>query len=114
SILLGLSQWSVSTAVRGSLESSCTSAWLKTLKEVRAFLFLIFMSILFIYTFSFYVIPMSLTPSTRASDILADSLYFGLGLGLLAFLAFLLMILTLIRDVIHLVCSREQTQENRG
>jgi hypothetical protein len=72
------------------------------------------MSILFIYTFSFYLMPMSLTPSTRAIYILADSLYFGLGLGLLASLAFLLMILTLIRDFIHLVCSREQTQENRG
>ena len=114
SMILGLSQWSVSTAVRGSLESSCTSEWLKTLKEVRAFLFGFFMSILFIYTFSFYLMPMSLTPGTRAIDILADSLYFGLGLGLLASLAFLLMILTLIRDVIHLVCSREQTQENKG
>ena len=115
STLLGLSQWSVSTAVRGSLESSCTSVWLKTLKEVRASLFWIFMTILLIYVFSFYLIPLSLIPSTRASYILlANSLYFGFGLGLLAFLAFLLMLLTLFRDVIYLVCSREQTQENRG
>ncbi|AMD30723.1 hypothetical protein [Acidilobus sp. 7A] len=114
SILLGLSQWSVSTAVRGSLESSCTSAWLEMLKEVRVLLFATFMSILFIYVYSFYLIPMSLTPSTRASYILGDSFYFGSGLGLLASLAFLLMLLTLIRDFIHLVCSREQTQENKG
>jgi hypothetical protein len=120
SILLGLSQWSVSTAVRGSLESSCTSVWLEMLKEVRASLFWTFMGILFIYVYSFYLMPMSLTPNTRASYILADlyiladSLYFGLGLGLLASLAFLLMLLMLTRDFIHLVCSREQTQESRG
>jgi len=114
SILLGLSQWSVSTAVRGSLESSCTSAWLEMLKEVRAFLFWTFIIILYVYVFSIYLTPIPLTPSTRASYILMDSFYFGLGLGLLAFLAFLLMILTLIRDVIYLVCSREQTQESRG
>ncbi|MFP3287304.1 MAG: hypothetical protein RXP86_08625, partial [Acidilobus sp.] len=113
SILLGLSQWSVSTAVRGSLESSCTSVWLEMLKEVRASLFWTFMGILFIYVFSIYLITIPLTPSTRASYILAsyilaDSLYFGLGLGLLASLAFLLMLLMLIRDFIHLVCSREQ------
>ena len=114
SILLGLSQWSVSTAVRGSLESSCTPVWLEMLKEVRVLLFVTFMSILFIYVYSIYLIPMSLTPSTRASYILGDSLYFGSGLGLLASLAFLLMLLTLLRDFIHLACSREQTQENRG
>jgi hypothetical protein len=114
SILLGLSQWSVSTAVRGSLESSCTSAWLEMLKEVRVLLFVSFMIILYVYIFSIYLIPISLTPSTRASYILMDSFYFGLGLGLLASLAFLLMLLTLFRDFIHLVCSREQTQENRG
>jgi len=113
SILLGLSQWSVSTAVRGSLESSCTSVWLEMLKEVRTSLFWTFMGILFIYVYSFYLMPMSLTPNTRACYILADSLYFGLGLGLLASLAFLLMLLMLIRDFIHLVCSREQTQESR-
>ena len=114
SMILGLSQWSVSTAVRGSLESSCTPVWLEMLKEVRVLLFVTFMSILFIYVYSIYLIPMSLTPSTRASYILMDSFYFGLGLGLLASLAFLLMLLTLFRDFIHLVCSREQTQENRG
>jgi len=114
SILLGLSQWSMSTVVRGSLESSCTSVWLEVLKEVRASLFWTFMGILFIYVYSFYLMPMSLTPSTRANNILADSLYFGFGLGLLASLAFLLMLLMLIRDFIHLVCSREQTQESRG
>jgi len=112
SILLGLSQWSESTVVRGSLESSCTSVWLEMLKGVRAFLFGFFMIILFIYVFSFYLIPMSLTPSTTAIYILADSLYFGSGLGLLASLAFLLMLLMFFRDFIHLVCSREQTQEN--
>jgi magnesium-transporting ATPase (P-type) len=110
SILLGLSQWSVSTAVRGSLESSCTPVWLEMLKEVRVLLFVTFMSILFIYVYSISLMPMSLTPSTRAIDILADSLYFGLGLGLLASLAFLLMLLTLLRDVIHLECSQEQAQ----
>jgi hypothetical protein len=113
SILLGLSQWSVSTTVRGSLESSCTSEWLKMLKEVRVRLFVTFMIILFIYVYSISLMPISLTPSTRAIDILADSLYFGFGLGLLASLAFLLMLLTLFRDFIHLVCSREQTQESR-
>jgi hypothetical protein len=110
SILLGLSQWSESTTVRGSLESSCTSEWLEMLKEVRVILFGIFMIILYVYVFSIYLIPISLTPSTRASYILMDSFYFGSGLGLLASLAFLLMILTLIRDVIHLECSRGQTQ----
>jgi len=113
SILLGLSQWSVSTTVGSSLESSCMSVWLDMLKEVRVLLFWTFMGILFIYVYSFYLMPMSLTPSTRANNILADSLYFGFGLGLLASLAFLLMLLMLIRDFIHLVCSREQTQENR-
>ncbi|MCG2873155.1 MAG: hypothetical protein L7G94_04225 [Acidilobus sp.] len=105
SILLGLSQWSESTVVRGSLESSCTSVWLEMLKGVRAFLFGFFMIILFIYVFSFYLIPMSLTPSTTAIYILADSFYFGSGLGLLASLAFLLMLLMFFRDFIHLVCS---------
>jgi hypothetical protein len=114
SILLGLSQWSESMVVRGSLEFSCTSVWLEMLKGVRAFLFGFFMIILFIYVFSFYLIPMSLTPSTTAIYILADSFYFGSGLGLLASLAFLLMLLMFFRDFIHLVCSREQTQENRG
>ena len=114
SILLGLSQWSESTAVRGSLESSCTSVWLEMLKEVRVRLFVTFMIILFIYVYSISLMPISLTPSTRAIDILADSLYFGFELGLLASLAFLLMLLTLFRDFIHLVCSREQTQESRG
>ena len=102
---MGLSQWSVSTAVRGPLESSCTPVWLEMLKEVRVLLFVTFMSILLIYVYSISLMPMSLTPSTRAIDILADSLYFGLGLGLLASLAFLLMLLTLLRDVIHLECS---------
>jgi len=46
SILLGLSRWSESTAVRGSLESSCTSVWLKMLKEARALLFGILVIIL--------------------------------------------------------------------
>jgi len=111
SILLGLSQWSERMAVRDLLESSCTSVWLKMFKEVRALLFRNFMIILFIYVFLFYVIPMSLTPSTgasymlTASYMLVDSLYFGFGLGLLASLAFLLMLLTLFRDVIHLACS---------
>jgi len=114
SILLGLSQWSVSTTVRGSLESSCTSVWLEMLKEVRVLLLATFMGILFIYVFSIYLAPIPLTPSTRASYILLVSFYFGLQLGLLAFLAFLVMLLTLSRDFIHLVCSREQTQENRG
>jgi hypothetical protein len=114
SILLGLSQWSESTAVRGLLESSCTSVWLEMLKRIRAFLFGFFMLNLLIYAFSFYLLPMSLTPSTTAIYILADSLYFGLGLGLLASLAFLLMLLMFFRDFIHLACSREQTQENRG
>jgi len=114
SILLGLSQWSESTTVRGSLESSYTSEWLEMLKGVRAFLFGFFMIILLIYAFSFYLLPMSLTPSTTAIYILADSLYFGSGLGLLASLAFLLMLLTLFRDFIHLVRSREQAQENKG
>jgi hypothetical protein len=111
SILLGLSQWSERMAVRDLLESSCTSVWLKMFKGVRALLFRNFMIILFIYVFLFYVIPMSLTPSTgasymlTASYMLVDSLYFGFGLGLLASLAFLLMLLTLFRDVIHLACS---------
>jgi len=111
SILLGLSQWSMSMAVRGLLEFSCASAWLEMLKGVRGFLFRNFMIILFIYVFLFYLIPVSLTPSTRASYMLTagymlvDSLYFGFGLSLLASLAFLLMLLTLFRDVIHLVCS---------
>jgi len=105
SILLGLSQWSESTTVRGSLESGCTSAWLEMLKEVRASLFGFFMFILLIYAFSFSLLPMSLTPSTTAIDILEDSSYFGLGLGMLATLAFLLMLLMFFRDIIRLVCS---------
>jgi hypothetical protein len=113
SILLGLSQWSESTAVRGSLESSCTSVWLEMLKWIRTFLFGLFMFNLVIYVFSFYLLPKSLTPGTTAIDILKDSFYFGSGLGLLATLAFLLMLLMFFRDFIHLVCSREQTQENR-
>jgi len=113
SILLGLSQWSVSTAVGGSLEFSCTSVWFERLKRVRAFLFGTFM-IIFIYVFSIYVIVIPLTPSTSASYILIDSFFFGLGLGLPAFLMFLLMLLTSFRDFIHLACSREQTQEDRG
>ena len=114
SILLGLSQWSESTAVRGSLESSCTSVWLVMLKWVRTFLFAFFMFNLLIYAVSFYLLPKSLTPSTTAINILEDSFYFGSGLGLLATLAFMLMLLMFLRDFIHLVCSREQTQENRG
>jgi hypothetical protein len=114
SILLGLSQWSVSMAVRGSLESSRTSEWLETLKVVRVTLFLIFMLTLFMYAFSFYLMPTSLTPGTGTRVMLIDSFYFGSGLGLLASLALLLILLTLFRDVIHLVCSQEQTQENRG
>jgi len=113
SILLGLSQWSVSTAVGGSLEFSCTSVWFERLKRFRAFLFGTFM-IIFIYVFSIYVIVIPPTPSTSASYILIDSFFFGLGLGLLAFLTFLLMLLTSFRDFIHLACSREQTQEDRG
>jgi membrane protein implicated in regulation of membrane protease activity len=114
SILLSLSQWSEGTVVRGSLESCCASGWLKTLKGVRASLFGIFTFTLFMYAFSFYLIPVSLTPSTRASYILLVSFYFGLELGLLAFLAFLVILLVLSRDFIRLVCSREQIQENRG
>jgi hypothetical protein len=113
SILLGLSQWSVSTAVGGSLEFSCTSVWFERLKRVRAFLFGTFM-IIFIYVFSIYVVVIPPTPSTSASYILIDSFFFGLGLGLLAFLMFLLMLLTSFRDFIHLACSRDQTQEDRG
>jgi len=107
SILLGLSQWSESTAVRGSLESSCTSVWLVMLKWVRTFLFAFFMFNLLIYALSFYLLPKSLTPSTTAINILEDSFYFGSGLGLLATLAFMLMLLMFLRDFIHLVCSRE-------
>jgi hypothetical protein len=115
SILLGLSQWGTSTVVGGLLESSCTSIWLVMLGGVRERVFMIFMTILLIYIFSlsFYLLPMSLTPSTRAIDILMDSLYFGWGLGLLASLALELMLLTLFRDFMHLTCSREQAQENR-
>jgi hypothetical protein len=114
SILLGLSQWSERMAVRGLLESICTSVWLKMLKEVRPLLFLNFMIVLFLYVFYvflIYLVPILSTSSTGASyiltavDILADSFYFGLGLGLLASLAFLLMLLTFFRDFIHLVCS---------
>ncbi|MFP3287894.1 MAG: hypothetical protein RXP86_11590 [Acidilobus sp.] len=114
SILLGLSQWSESTTVRGSLEFSCTSARLEMLKWVRTFLFGFFVFNLLIYVASVYLLPKSLTPSTTAIEILGDSLYFGSGLGFLATLAFLLMLLTFLRDFIHLACSREQTQENRG
>jgi len=116
SILLGLSQWGTSTVVGGLLESSCTSIWLVMLRGVRERVFMIFMTILLIYIFSlsFYLLRMSLTPSTRAIDILMDSFYFGSGLGLLASLALELMLLTLFRDFMHLVCSREQTQENKG
>jgi hypothetical protein len=115
SILLGLSQWGASTVVGGSLESSCTSIWLAMLRGVRERVFMIFMIILLIYvsSFTFYLIPMSLTPSTGANDILSDSLYFGSGLGLLASLALELMLLTSFRDFMHLTCSREQTQEDR-
>ena len=104
SILLGLSQWSVSTAVGGSLEFSCTYVWFERLKGVRAFLFGTFM-IIFIYVFLIYVILIPPTPSTSASYILTDSLFFSIGLGSLAFLTFLLMLLTSFRDFIHLVCS---------
>jgi hypothetical protein len=111
SILLGLSQWSERIAVRGSLESSCTSVWLKMPKEVRPFLFEIFMDILFLYVLSLYVTPMLLTSTTGANYILTagviliSSFYFGLGLGLLALLAFLVMLLTFFRDFIYLACS---------
>jgi hypothetical protein len=114
SILLGLSQWSERMAVRGLVESICTSVWLKMLKEVRPLLFLNFMIVLFLYVFYIfliYLIPILSTSSTGASyiltagDILADSFYFGSGLGLLASLAFLMMLLTFFRDFIHLVCS---------
>ena len=114
SILLGLSQWGTSTVVGGLLESSCKSIWLEMLKEVRKRVFMNFMIILLIYIFSFYLIPMSLTPSTGAFSILWDSLYFGSGLGLLASLALELMLLTSFRDFMHLTCSLGQTQENRG
>jgi len=77
SILLGLSQWSESTTVRGPLESSCTSEWLEMLKEVRAFLFWTFMIILYVYVSSIYLIPIPLTPSTRAIYMLLYSLYFS-------------------------------------
>jgi hypothetical protein len=113
SILLGLSQWSESTAFRNLLESSCTYIWLETSKGVRALLFGTFM-IIFIYVFLIYAILIPPTPSTSASYIVTDSFFFGLGLGLLAFLMFLLMLLTSFRDFIHLVCSREQAQESRG
>jgi hypothetical protein len=105
SILLGLSQWSGSTALRGSLESSCTSEWLETLKVVRVTLFLIFMLTLFMYAFLFYLMPMSLTPGTGTRVMLIDSFDFGSGLGLLASLALLLILLMLLRDVIYLECS---------
>jgi len=114
SILLGLSQWGTNTAVGGLLESNCTSIWLEMLKKVRERVFMNFMIILFIYIFSFYLIPMSLTPSTGAFSILWGSLYFGSGLGLLASLALELMLLTSFRDFMHLRCSLKQTQENRG
>jgi hypothetical protein len=113
SILLGLSQWSESTAFRNLLESSCTYIWLETSKGVRALLFGTFM-IIFIYVFLIYAILIPPTSSTSASYILTDSLFFSIGLGSLAFLTFLLMLLTSFRDFIHLVCSQEQTQENRG
>jgi hypothetical protein len=105
SMLLGLSQWSWSTAVRGSLEPTCTSEWLKTLKVVRATLFLIFMLTLFMYAFLFYLMPTSLTPGTGARVMLIDSFEFGSGLGLLASLALLLILLMLLRDIIYLECS---------
>jgi len=113
SILLGLSQWSESTAFRNLLESSCTYIWLETIKGVRALLFGTFM-IIFIYVFLIYAILIPPTSSTSASYILTDSLFFSIGLGSLAFLTFLLMLLTSFRDFIHLVCSQEQTQESRG
>jgi hypothetical protein len=105
SILLGLSQWSESTVVRGSLESSCTSEWLGTLKLVRVTVFLIFMLTLFMYASLFYLMPTSLTPGTGARVMLIDSFEFGSGLGLLASLALLLILLMLLRDVIYLECS---------
>lgn len=110
SILLGLSQWSTSTAVRGLLEYSCTSTWLVMLRGVRVRVFMIFITILFLYVFSFHLIPISLTPTTGANDILWDSLYFGTGLGLLASLALEMMLLTSFRDFIHLTCSLEQNK----
>jgi len=114
SILLGLNQWGVSTAVRGSPEPSCTSAWLEMVRGVRERAFEIFMTILFLYALLFYFIPKSLTPSTGALDIVTGAFYFGLELGFLASLTLELMLLTSFRDFIHLACSREQTQENRG
>ncbi len=114
SILLGLSQWSVSTAVRGLLEPTCTSEWLKTLKLVRVTLFLIFMLTLFMYAFLFYLMPTSLTPGTGARVMLLDSFDFGSGLGLLASLALLLILLMLLRDVIYLECSAGTDTGKRG
>ena len=114
SILLGLSQWSGSTVIRGSLESSCTSEWLETLKVVRVTLFLIFMLTLFMYAFLFYLMPTSLTPGTGARVMLVDSFDFGSGLGLLASLALLLILLMLLRDVIYLECSAGTDTGKRG
>jgi hypothetical protein len=114
SILLGLNQWSVSTAVRGSSEPSCTSAWLEMVRGVRERAFEIFMAILFLYAPLFYLIPKSLTPSTGALDIVTGAFYFGLELGFLASLTLELMLLTSFREFMRLVCSRGQTQENRG
>jgi len=114
SILLGLNQWSVSTAVRGSSEPSCTSAWLEMVRGVRERAFEIFMAILFSYALLFYFIPKSLTPSTGALDVVAGAFYFGLGLGFLASLTLELMLLASFREFMRLVCSQGQTQENRG
>jgi hypothetical protein len=105
SILLGLSQWSVSTAVRGSPEPSCTSAWLEMVRGVRKRAFEIFMAILFLYALLFYFIPKSLTPSTGALDIVTGAFFFGLELGFLASLTLELMLLTSFREFIHLACS---------
>ncbi|MFP3321293.1 MAG: hypothetical protein RXO24_12050, partial [Acidilobus sp.] len=81
------------------------SEWLETLKVVRVTLFLIFMLTLFMYAFLFYLMPTSLTPGTGARVMLIDSFDFGSGLGLLASLALLLILLMLLRDVIYLECS---------
>jgi hypothetical protein len=114
SILLGLNQWSVSTAVRCSPEPSYTSAWLEMVRGVRERAFEIFMTILFLYAPLFYLIPHSLTPSTGALYIITVAFYFGLELGFLASLTLELMLLTSFREFMQLVCSQGQTQENRG
>jgi hypothetical protein len=114
SILLGLNQWSVSTAVRCSPEPSYTSAWLEMVRGVRKRAFEIFMTILFLYAPLFYLIPHSLTPSTGALYIIIVASYFGLELGFLASLTLELMLLTSFREFMQLICSQGQTQENRG